>query len=183
MAFAGSVVVMMLSAGLFAMPDPQQPQPGELQFVRLKPADSEMRRLIVDGHLRSAEFRRLVDQIQRSNAVVIVQFGDCAKGRFRACVTNVDGDARQRSVRVKISPRTTEDRLIATIGHELQHVVEILADVNVTGADTALALYRRIGEGQCRAGLSEACETRAALATERHVLQELDRAPRVARAQ
>jgi hypothetical protein len=183
MAFAASVVVAMFAVGLLGSPNEQQPQGGEIQFVRLKPADPEMRRLIVDGHSRSEVFRRLVEQIQRSNAVVIVQFGQCANGRFRSCVTNVDGDARQRSIRVKVNTRTTDDRLIATVAHELQHVVEILGDLNATDADSTLALYRRIGEGKCRAGLSEACETRAALDAEQQVLQELDRAPRVARAQ
>ena len=45
-------------------------------------------------------------------------------------------------------------------------------------ATRTLAWYRRIGEGKCREGLSEACETKAALDTERQVLDELDRAAR-----
>lgn len=183
MAFAASVVVMMLSVGVLASPNDQQPQPGELQFVRLKPADAEMRRILVDGHRRSEVFRALVDEIQRSKVIVVIQFGLCANGRFRSCVTNVDGDARQRVVRVKLNTRVNDDRLIATLAHELRHVIEILGDVNATDASSTLALYRRIGEGQCRAGLSEACETKAALETERQVLQDLDRASRVARAQ
>jgi len=176
-----AVVLAMLSGGFLVPADEPQAEIGELQFVRLKPADPEIRRLIVDGHHRSEAFRALIDEIQRSSVVVIIQFGLCANGRFRSCVTNVDGDGRQRNIRVKINTRTTDDRLIATVAHELRHVVEILGDADATSAERTLALYRRIGEGNCRAGLSEACETRAALDAEQQVLQELNRASRVAR--
>jgi hypothetical protein len=173
MALAASLVVVMLSAGLLASVNGSQHQPEELQFVRLKPAHPEIRRLLVAGHSRSEVFRALVDEIQRSNAVVVIQFGLCANGRFRSCVTSVDGDSRQRHVRVKINPRPTDDRLIATVAHELQHVVEIVRQPDVTNAETALSLYRRIGTGRCREGLSEACETEAALSIEARVLDDL----------
>jgi hypothetical protein len=147
---------------------------GSVPLVRLKPADAEMRRLIGDGFERSATFRALVDAIHRSNAVVIVQYGLCANGRFRSCVTNVDGDRDRRSIRIKVNTRMTDDRLIATIAHELHHAIEILSDPDVASPESVLALYRRIGTGPCRQGLSEACETDAALAAEATVMEELN---------
>jgi hypothetical protein len=170
-------IIALLLMGTFSQAGGAQPV-GELQLTRLKPADPEMRRLIVDGHLKSEVFRRLIDEIQHSDAVVVVQFGLCSNGRFRSCVTNVDGNERQRQIRVKVNTRTTDDRLIATIAHELQHVVEILREPSARNAETALALYRRIGKGKCREGLSDACETDAALGTESQVLEELSRAGR-----
>lgn len=143
-------------------------------LVRLKPADPEIRRLVEDGYARSASFRALVDAIHRSNAVVVVQFGLCANGRFRSCVTNIDGDRERRSIRIKVNTRTTEDRLIATIAHELHHVTEMLAEPDLSRPEAVLALYQRIGKGACRQGLSEACETDAALAAESKVMEELD---------
>ena len=64
-----------------------------LQLTRVKPADPEMRRLVLDGYARSATFSALVDELQTSNALVVIQFGSCANGRVRSCVSNVDGDA------------------------------------------------------------------------------------------
>jgi hypothetical protein len=171
MALAGSVIAIIVAA-LAGFSTPSQAD-APLQFVRLKPADPEMRRLLIEGHLRSSLFRGLVDQIQRSRVIVIVQYGQCANGRFRSCVTNVDGDAIQRMVRIKLNTRVNDDRLIATLAHELQHVVEILADPDAVDAARTLALYRRIGEGACRKGLSDACETKAALEMERQVMEEL----------
>lgn len=145
-----------------------------LQLIRLKPADPEMRRLIQAGNVRSDVFRAIVDELQRSNTIVVVQFGTCANGRVRSCVSHVEGDTRQRHIRIKVNTQTTNDRLIATIAHELQHAVEIAREVNVTNSEQALALYRRIATGRCAEGLSDLCETDAALAVERRVLQELE---------
>jgi hypothetical protein len=69
---------------------------------------------------------------------------------------------------------------MATIAHELQHAVEIVREPDVVDAATALALYRRIGTGRCREGLSEECETEMAKRIETVVREELFRtaAPR-----
>jgi hypothetical protein len=86
----------------------------------------------------------------------------------------VAGDERQRHIRIKVDTRTTDDRLIATIAHELQHALEIAQRPEVTNSQQVLALYRTIGIGKCRQGLSELCETEAALQVETLVNTELD---------
>lgn len=167
-----SVLVAAVLLGTVEGTATQEPA-GPVPLVRLKPADAEMRRVIGDGFERSATFRVLVGAIHRTNAVVTVQYGLCANGRFRSCVTNIDGDRNRRSIRIKVNTRTTDDRLIATIAHELHHAIEILSDPEVASPEAVLALYRRIGTGPCREGLSEACETEAALAIESQVQTEL----------
>jgi hypothetical protein len=132
--------------------------------------------LILEGDRRSATFRELVDEIQRSNVVVVAGFGLCAGGQFRSCVSHVAGDQRQRHIRIVVNTRTTNDHLIATIAHELQHAVEIVREPGATDVETVVALYRRIGTGKCRQGLSEICETNAAQLAERRVRNELDQA-------
>ncbi|MCA1585200.1 MAG: hypothetical protein LC791_10680 [Acidobacteria bacterium] len=91
-------------------------------------------------------------------------------------ISAVEGDHRQRHIRILVSTRTTGDRLLATIAHELQHALEIVREADVIDGVRALALYRRIATGDCGEGLSEACETDAALAVEAKVLEELHRA-------
>jgi len=142
------------------------------RLTRLKPADSELRRLIAIAHARSSTFRALVAEIDRSNAIVVMAFGFCASGRFRSCVTHVEGNARQRHVAIKIHPGGMEHRLIGSIAHELYHALEILRDPDVMNRDGVIALYRRISFGKCKAGLSEECETQAALDVEAQVLEE-----------
>lgn len=156
-------------------------QVDQLQLTRLKPADAEMRRLVLDGYSRSAAFSELVNTLQQSNAIVVVQFGLCGGGRIRSCVSNVDGDERQRHIRIKVNTRTTDDRLIATIAHELQHAVEIVREPSAINAEQTLALYRRIATGKCREGLYDVCETDAAVEIESRVNDELSRAATVRR--
>ena len=87
---------------------------------------------------------------------------------------DVGGDARTRTIRILINPRTTNDRLIATIAHELQHALEIIRQPEITNGDQVMELYRRIGTGKCAQGRSDRCETEAALAVEKQVLRELE---------
>jgi len=147
-------------------------------FSRVRGLDAEFHGLIREGDARSTTFRDIIDEIQRSNTIVMVQYGLCAKGLIRSCLTHVSGDATARNIRIVINTRTTNDRLIATIAHELQHAVEIIRTPDATNAETVMALYRRIGKGECAKGRSDRCETEAALAVEKQVLDELDRSPR-----
>ncbi len=147
----------------------------ERVFTRVRAADDAFRDLIREGDARSATFRAMVDEIQQSNAVVMVQFGLCAKGQVRSCVSHVGGTAHTRTIRILINTRTTTDRLIATIAHELHHALEIIREPEITTGEQVMALYRRIGTGRCAEGRSDRCETEAALAVERLVLDELER--------
>ena len=146
----------------------------ERVFTRVRAADDQFRLLIREGDARSMTFRALVDEIQQSNAVVMVQFGLCVKGQVRSCVSHVGGDSRTRTIRILINPRTTNDRLIATIAHELQHALEIIRQPEITNGEQVMQLYRRIGTGKCAEGRSDRCETEAALAVEKQVLRELE---------
>lgn len=164
----GLLIIVSSSAVLGADRD-------ERVFTRVRAADDTFRDLIREGDARSATFRAMVDEIQQSNAVVMVQFGLCAKGQVRSCVSHVGGSAHTRTIRILIDTRTTSDRLIATIAHELHHALEIIRQPEITTPEQVMALYRRIGTGKCAEGRSDRCETEAALAVERLVLDELER--------
>ena len=145
----------------------------ERAFTRVRGAHPEIRRLIREVDRMSATFRTIVDELQRSNAIVVVQFGLCANGRFRSCVVGVEGDARHRHIRVVLKARPTDYRLMATLAHELQHALEIVREADVVDGESVLRLYRRIATGECKRGLSETCETETARAVEAKVLHEL----------
>ena len=176
----GGAIVLALLLGALGVSSHDAARQGEVvRLVRVKPTDAEIRRLVIDGHQRSGTFRALMDELHQSNMIVTIQFGPCGNGRIRSCVSDVQTDGRQRFVRVKVDTRTTDDRLIATIAHELQHAVEIGRDPEVTTSDQALALYRKIALGSCGQGMSEKCETQAALDVEARVNDELARTPRI----
>ena len=176
MALASVLVATMLLGTVDGMSTQEAGR--SVPLVRLKPADAEMRRLISDGFDRSATFRALVDAIHRTNGVVIVQYRPLRQRPLSIVRHQRRRRRGRRSVRIKVNTRTTNDRLIATIAHELQHALEILSDPDVASAEEVLALYRRIGTGRCRQGLSDACETDEALRVEAVVNDELARRTR-----
>jgi hypothetical protein len=142
-------------------------------FTRVRSTERFMIALIREGYERSPTFRELVDTLQQSNIIVFVQPAVCAGGRIRSCLVSVSGSAVQRHIRIKVDPRTSQNTLIATIGHELQHAIEIAEHPEVSDGSSALRLYRQIAFGRCHEGLSEECETARALVTEKKVLEEL----------
>ena len=165
--WAIGVVVLLAGSGLRA-------HENDRSFTRVRAADETFRALIREGDARSATFRAIVDEIEASNAVVMVQFGLCANGRFRSCVSHIGGSATTRTIRILIKSQTTQDRLIATIAHELHHALEIIRQPEITTPEQVRALYRRIGKDECAKGRSDRCETDAALAVEKRVLNELE---------
>ena len=131
--------------------------------------------LIREGYDRSPAFRDLVDLLQQSNVIVFVQPASCAGGRIRSCLVSVNGSQRERHIRIHVDTHTSHEWLIATVAHELQHAVEIASTPKSSTRPPHSSSYRQIAFGRCREGLSEACETTRALATERQVLEELYR--------
>ena len=142
-------------------------------FTRVRSTERFMIALIREGYDRSPVFRDLINALQRSNVIALVQPASCAGGRIRSCLVSVTGFDGQRHIRINVNPHTSHDRLIATVAHELQHAIEIAEHPEVADASAALKLYRTIAVGQCHEGLSEECETTRALLTERKVLKEL----------
>src|ERR1043166_1357062 len=146
----------------------------EGSFTRVRSTVPYVRAMLQEGYARSPVFKDLVDTLQRTNVIVLVQPGLCAGGRIRSCLVSIGGSLVERHIRIKIDPqRANHDRLIAAIGHELQHAVEIAEQPDVFDPATALQLFRRIAFGACHEGLSEECETTRALDTEQHVIGEL----------
>ena len=171
-----AIAIVLAATSTLMISGAARAQDQERLFTRIRGADPQLHKFIREADGRSATFRMMVDEIQRSNAIVLVQFGRCANGRFRSCLVGVEGDAHTRHIRIVLNTRPTDLRLMANIAHELQHALEILREPDVMDAESALRLYRRIGTGDCKKGLSEACETEAALTLEQKVLDELFRA-------
>ena len=169
-----SIVMLSIVAGLLPAQDAVAGDRNGAPYTRVRSTDGYMIALVRQGYDRSPTFRELVDTLQRSNVIVLVQPGMCAGGRIRSCLVSVSGSERDRHIRIKVDPRhTIKSGLIAAISHELQHAVEIAEHVEVTNASGTLELYRHIAFGRCHEGLSEECETERALVTERAVLIEL----------
>lgn len=123
--------------------DPSEP----LSLSRIYGTDQAARELVQDGMLRSATITRLVQVVARSDWYVVVQVGTCpGNATLYGCLAHVvspfrDGLALRLFINPKRGPR---DDVLGTLGHELQHAVEVIqAGVRDTAGMTDL--FRSIG--------------------------------------
>jgi hypothetical protein len=149
---------------------------------RVRSSDPAITALLNEGRERSASFHRLVDAIDKSSGIVYVEFGYCAFGHLNGCMLPFIAPAQgDRYLRVIVTPdksRATHDQLLALIGHELRHALEVIEHPEVVDLATMDAMYRKIGTPIT--GSQRGYETSAARAAGAAVLNELLRKTRPA---
>jgi hypothetical protein len=115
----------------------------------VRSSDRALNELLAEGYARSTTFQRLVDAISLTNAIVYVEAGICAFGQLKACLlpfmATTDTNRYLRIVLTQPLDPANKDRLIALIGHELQHAVEVAERPEVIDVPSMIAMARRIG--------------------------------------
>jgi hypothetical protein len=97
-------------------------------FSRVRSSRPSLRAVLDDGYVRSPTFRRLIDILEASAVVVYVEPGQCRRRdpiRLAGCLVYLAVVDDVRHLRVIVDQGFARDRLIALVGHELQHAVEI----------------------------------------------------------
>lgn len=132
-----------------------------MTLAHIRSHNAALRALIEQATERSATFRQLVETINQSSAIVYVEEGDCRHG-VRACLRTVSAAGTYRLLWVHVDTRKQVDsHLMASIGHELRHAIEVIDDPSVTNSSAMFFLYQRIGSQGTEQG---AMETPAAVA-------------------
>jgi len=112
--------------------------------ARVRSSNPYLAAIIREATARSATFRQLVTDIERSDGIVYVEPGECRHG-VRSCLSlSVTSAAGFRLLRVLVNPRASAWELMATIGHELRHVMEVLANPALTTTQAVYLFYERI---------------------------------------
>jgi len=116
-------------------------------LVRVRSHSPEVAALIGRASESSATFRRLMTSIDGTDGLIYVDYGTCGHG-VRACfLLAVQVAGPFRVLHIKIDVRRTDCRLMADIGHELQHAIEVLSDPHITDGVSAYSFYERIAPG------------------------------------
>jgi hypothetical protein len=136
---------------------------------RVRSSNARVTRLIAEGMRRSPTFADLVRRIHETNVIVYVEptYRIPSEMCGRIAFSTQAGD--QRYLRVQVLSTMPADAMIAVIGHELRHALEVAADPTVVNPRSLAAMYRRIGE---RSG-ERAFDTEAARVAGRVVRSEL----------
>ena len=142
----------------------------ESTLTRVRSAERSMTEIIRAGVARSLTFRHLVQTLERSDLIVYVEPSSRVDGGYLRFAT-VAGQSRW--VQVVVNPKRPINQILAMIGHELQHAIEISEAPSVVDEATMAGLYRRIGVKSC-GNPSRACyETRGAQVTGATIFREL----------
>ena len=132
--------------------------------------------LLRQGESASTTFRQLLTALDGTDVIVYIEPGVCAFGRFHACLPAVvSGAGGLRYLRVLIDRgRTRPPELIALIGHELQHTLEVANAASVKSGDDIRELFQRIGRpGECPKGIPDCFETSEGRRAGQVILEEL----------
>jgi hypothetical protein len=136
----------------------------------VRSSNPELVALIQQAGERSVTFRSLVETINASDSFVFVEEGDCGHG-VRACFVSVTAASTSRYMRVVVDTRKADWDLMGSIGHELRHTIEVIAEPHVRDNVTKHFFYERIGTR----GTATARETQVAVDAGNSVRAEVRR--------
>jgi hypothetical protein len=138
---------------------------------RVRTTNSRIRQAMREGQDKASTFRSLLQQLQRSDVVLYIEPGECTCAAARSCVTFVTTAGSTRYLRVIVTLKQLQVEMIAHIGHELRHAIEIAGAAEVVDSRS----LRRFYEGRASPSCGRPCgvETEAAVRTQAAVRSEL----------
>jgi hypothetical protein len=137
----------------------------------VRSTNSGLLALIEQARQRSATFRGLLDTINASDSIVFVEAGDCGHG-VRACFVSVIASGAYRYMRVVVDTHKADWDLMGSVGHELRHTIEVIAEPGIRNNASKFFFYEQIAT---KANGSGARETRAAVDAGEDVRAEVRR--------
>jgi hypothetical protein len=113
--------------------------------ARVRPMQKRVESLLATGMDRSATFRQLVLRLERSDVIVYVEARHDMRNGVGASMRFVTRSATDRFVRIQLNADYHNHTLVALLGHELQHAVEVAEHAEVQSPDNLREFYRRTG--------------------------------------
>jgi len=109
--------------------------------ARVRSASPRVAAVIIEAASQSKTFRGLVDQIGTTDGIVYVAEGECGHGVGACLLFTVTMAGPNRVLRILVDPSKPDRDLMASIGHELQHAVEVLSNRAVRSYAAMYLLY------------------------------------------
>lgn len=112
--------------------------------ARVRAMDKRVETLLATGMDRSPTFRQLVRRIEGSDVIVYIE----ARHDLRiggASMRFLAKSASDRFVRIQLNAGHNNPTLVAILGHELQHAVEVAEHPDVESAEDLRSFYRQSG--------------------------------------
>jgi len=113
--------------------------------ARVRPMQTRVEMLLATGMDRSETFRQLVRRIERSDVIVYIEARHDLREGIGGSMRFLARSATDRFVRIQLNADYSDHTLIALLGHELQHAVEVAEHDEVRSPEDLRAFYRRAG--------------------------------------
>ena len=133
-------------------------------------ADKAMAAAIAAGMRRSGTFAHLVLALNKSDVIVYIESGRALPTSIVGRLLLAAGPEGIRYLRIQVSGHPTSNDMIALVGHELRHALEVAESPEVRDEASLIALYERIGHPSTG---THQYDTAAAQDTGRQVKAEL----------
>ena len=156
------------------LPAAAQEPSGSLTIVvpRVRSTSANLRALIDDGVARSKTFANLVTAIEATDGIVYVEEGECPRGVAACLEWRVTLARAYRMLFVRIGSDRDDIEVIASIGHELHHALEVLRNRSLRRDSDIVLFYHTPGTIR---PVPRAAETPAATTAGDTVFRELRR--------
>jgi hypothetical protein len=118
-----------------------------VSHARVRAVGPRVAAVLIEAAAQSKTFGGLVDRISTTDGIVYVVEGDCRHG-VRACLLpTMTMAGPNRVLRILVDPRKSDRDLMGSIGHELQHAVEVLTNRMVTDNGAMVLLFKEMCDG------------------------------------
>ncbi len=112
----------------------------------VRAAGERVKRILRNGLAWSPSLRHAYERLQSTDVIVYVDAQPLALGRgLGGCITFLGAGGGTRYVRVSLNTYYADEALIALLGHELQHAIELVGAPEVRSSRALSAFYERIG--------------------------------------
>src|SRR6478609_11915600 len=111
----------------------------------VRAADKAMADVITSGLRRSGTFAHLVLALNKSDVIVYIESGRQLPTSIIGRLLLAAGPEGTRYLRIQVSGHPGSNDMIALVGHELRHALEVAESPEVRDEPALIALYERIG--------------------------------------
>lgn len=146
-----TTLIALAPLAVFASPEPDTQSPDVVsRNPRVRPYDGKTATLLVEGLERSTTMRAIVDRLEQLDVIVYLEMQPALRKKLAGTLTWLAATEANRYVRISLNPEMMHDSLIAALGHELQHALEVAEAPWVVDPASLQAYYEKNGMSTAR---------------------------------
>ena len=112
---------------------------------RVRPHDGRAAATLLQGIARSETIRLIVNRLETLDVIVYVEMQPALQHTLAGRMIWLTATQNFRYVRVSLNPELSGEALVAVLGHELQHVLEVALSPSIVDEPSLESYYQKNG--------------------------------------